>query len=1298
MISPLPDSRTPATQDPNNNIRRSLSSTLTQRKRHTGASQSSWTPGAFRLVNLFAATVTAWILIAILHVLFLRSQKYGGIIFAATPEDISVVQSFAYLYLPTILALVFSIFWNWIDLQVKRVEPYYQLSKLGGACAKDSLLLSYPFDFLPFVPLSAFRSRHWAVFWASTSVVAVTWGLVPLQAGIFATETITRTSSALFLRSENFVPASEQAAKITDRYIHSAHGIIWLNETLPPYMTRDYALAPIKPQETADVIALNSTWSSDTMLYSLDMHCEIPIVKVEETRHWSDWESELTIAQDATYMSSNGCGFSTGLFRFFGNETIGPSPHFSNNTVYDVKEFSSMYIGYYSTDGSDYSLQGTTCPKSFDSTFMALHTRNKKSINDRPQNVTRLYCMPFYYQQEVTATIDASTRRPLNVTTKSEKTPLPAEKWNSSFFGWQMNDGKNNEQSRGSLPLLAWPDQLETVSFLPLSLGASGIEIVSMVGFSVGATPHSLEELLDPEALRSAYEATYRIIFARSMVEILDQDFTGATTINGSMEYLFTAVVVVPVFAYVVHGLLGFISFCSIALVVISLRRKWSLHSDPATIASIMALVSDNPALLHDFAKLDRIDMDDLQASLRDKRFQLEYSKRGNVIAEADNFNPLANDAHDIVWTSSDERQISGAVRPREFRAVMVLPFVSLLISLAIVLGVLLLKNQPYGIAMPSDKIIVRQLIENYIPTALATLIEPVWILINRLLCLLQPLEELRGGNAIARRSIDADYSSLPPQLVMFRALRSSHFKLAAVCLMALLANILAVAFTGIFEERSVGVPLQKSFVPPYQTKFVSINGTVGPHLPYWERAILKPSGAYTGGLGLNQFMVAESHYTAGTPLPAWTDDRFMYIPFADEGQLSAKAANELQARTTVIGANLECQPVKSQDWTASWHLTPYKQLGSAMNFSVTVDGITCSKTDIPTSMGPSDIGLNNPICPTGKVALEFAGLVGSRPNATLAEQVFCSQLAVLGYFRDANICSGNSTRVFNEKSAIFFECRSRLVGGEANVIVSNDGRVQNVSQMDVTSSLSRVFLDQHFSNDTSNLLRQGNAYLFGYTISGWHNNSYASDFDFMNYFMLKHGNNSRHLDPELPLPTFDEVTQVLYPVYQKLFAIWLSINKDKLLISRNETFTSAIKGWANERQTRIFLSTPLFLLAESILCIYIMVAICIYLWRPGRFLPRMPTSIAAIIALFAASQAVRDMRGTSLLTRKERKKHLDDLGRTYGYGTFIGADGKLHEGIENEPLVDAVPVQGVLKRLQTGFSSKSSVLKRSYG
>lgn len=122
-------------------------------------SKSNWKPNSFRLLPLAAVTLASWALIITLQLLLVKSQKDGGIIIADTIEDIALDRSFLYKYLPTIIALIYSVFWSWIDLQVKRLEPYHQLSKSGGAWGKDSLLLSYPFDFLPFVPLSAFRRR-----------------------------------------------------------------------------------------------------------------------------------------------------------------------------------------------------------------------------------------------------------------------------------------------------------------------------------------------------------------------------------------------------------------------------------------------------------------------------------------------------------------------------------------------------------------------------------------------------------------------------------------------------------------------------------------------------------------------------------------------------------------------------------------------------------------------------------------------------------------------------------------------------------------------------------------------------------------------------------------------------------------------------------------------------------------------------------------------------------------------------------------------------------------------------------
>jgi hypothetical protein len=87
--------------------------------------------------------------------------------------------------------------------------------------------------------------------------------------------------------------------------------------------------------------------------------------------------------------------------------------------------------------------------------------------------------------------------------------------------------------------------------------------------------------------------------------------------------------------------------------------------------------------------------------------------------------------------------------------------------------------------------------------------------------------------------------------------------------------------------------------------------------------------------------------------------------------------------------------------------------------------------------------------------------------------------------------------------------------------------------------------------------------------------------------------------------------------------------------------------------------------IAEIILCCYAVVATVFYFRRPGHYLVRLPTNIASIITLFAASTAIRDLKGISHLGKRERAQHLEGIGSRYGYGSYAGEDGSVHVGIE---------------------------------
>jgi hypothetical protein len=530
-----------------------------------------------------------------------------------------------------------------------------------------------------------------------------------------------------------------------------------------------------------------------------------------------------------------------------------------------------------------------------------------------------------------------------------------------------------------------------------------------------------------------------------------------------------------------------------------------------------------------------------------------------------------------------------------------------------------------------------------------------MWILINRLLCMLQPIEELQTCNAKANKSIDTDYSSLPPQLVIFQSLRAKHFVLAAVCAMALLANLLAVAFSGLFNQGYTTMRYGTTFQTPYELKFVPINGSIGPTTEFNQA-----TGAYHGGKGMDQFLIAESNYTQNTPLPPWTDDSMFYMPLFAEGNNSTQTnMTRLEAKTEAFGASLDCEQLTfGKGFEARLENSRF-----SMNVSVagTAGNVRCT----------NDL-FNNfvPPCMDESSSKEFVYLLQPRQNATNKEKDACMSSVVLGWMRvSQGVCSKPGSVKMRTDNTLFILCRPRLVAGSATIQVDASGRLQSPARELTLDNSTTADSSDRYSTDPINLIGHSNSYLFRVG-GGYHNDSFANDY--LNHFLRRDSNttHSRILDPSQPVPKFDDVLQPLQRVYSKLFAIWLARNKQTLFLPITDAGLAPIEGVRLESEQRLFLSTTMFVISEAILCIYVIVAILVYARRPGQYLARMPTSIASVIALFAASMAVQDMRGTSHLDKKGRAQHLERVDSRYGFGSFVGGDGRVHIGIEKVPLV----------------------------
>lgn len=281
------------------------------------------------------------------------------------------------------------------------------------------------------------------------------------------------------------------------------------------------------------------------------------------------------------------------------------------------------------------------------------------------------------------------------------------------------------------------------------------------------------------------------------------------------------------------------------------------------------------------------------------------------------------------------------------------------------------------------------------------------------------------------------------------------------------------------------------------------------------------------------------------------------------------------------------------------------------------------------------------------------------------------------GWVRNSgpDVCLQEKNATIDPAKSTFIGCRPRLLTGLADVLVDSSGYVQETGPLqNVTEEL-----EPYFRSTPSDLIQQAQSYLVYNTNHNkagvgaeWHNESFALDWE--NFLISKTYNTSHLTDPSLPAPSFNDSATLLGGIHSYLFAIFLGENLEKLLERSPTPDVASLEGAVIMQETRIFVSKPLFLVAEVILSIYIIVTILVYLRRPGRFLPRLPTTMASVIASFAASGAAQDLCNTSHMSRKERDEHLDKLDRRYGYGSFVGIDGKPHIGIEKQPFVRPSP------------------------
>lgn len=782
---------------------------------------------------------------------------------------------------------------------------------------------------------------------------------------------------------------------------------MWLKQELPPFTTRHSAILPFEVDPRGYVQDSDNTWTTVTTMYSTELACKPATV--------------MNTTYGTKYVDDNGCEVSLDL------------PSDTNPTA--------LYIGWHMDQAINYALSEMGCSsEQYSHNFMAYYSNNAASIV--------LFCKPSYWMEQVNATVTAPNMSVSDIIQLGSPEPLADSMFNVSNLEYILGTDAVSKSGRADISdTTIAVDQKSRLRDIGITgNGTDG----NMVGFALGTTGLDPNMYLDSKTLASVFEKAHQLLFALAIGTLFSANSSNPNPRPAIVQSPTNAVTVVRVLAILVECFLGLVGVFTLALCCTSWIRPSQLGRDPDSLTAIMDMAS--PDLSQSASSNARVvTRDKIQASI--KRGSLNVSA-GSECGENHN---LRSSRRENLSTSDLVRILGGnshAVRPFELRFSAATVFITLLLLVVVTFIVLQVKvRKGHGLPLPSNSPTINQLLTNYLPVIFATLLEPFWLLLNRVLCILRPFEELRKGHAKPSESLDLRYTSLPPQLVVWRAIRAHHFLLAAICAAGLSANVLSVALSGLFQVNMIPITLNAIFKALYLPAFGNITSPSSSGLIVADPTLATVNGPKLGGIfGADAAYVAKANISDGTALPPWlSQDRF-FLPFAGANtSFDAEDTTKLYKATTQgYGARLRCVPVTYDPtifiYNGNGTLVPAPVI-IPRELSQAQDTITCDNL----SQGP--VGGQNASNAAAEVMLPLSA---SNPKTN----GICSKLLLFGMLRanltvSSDYIKTNNPDVPNPEvleisslSSFWMVCQPTLLTAPYSITIDGSGRVQRQSQI----------------------------------------------------------------------------------------------------------------------------------------------------------------------------------------------------------------------------------------------------------
>ncbi|KAL4891825.1 hypothetical protein BDV59DRAFT_59153 [Aspergillus ambiguus] len=1173
-----------------------------------------WRPFALRPFYLSFIAGAMILLLVTIEALRRYTEENDGLVFFQDTESVSGSVSFAYNYVPIIVALVLVTLWSFIDFDVLRLEPYFQLARRDGVPA-SVLFINYNFGQTFITPLTSAKRGHWVVLLVSVLTVLIRIFLPALQSTLFELREVNVVTNETMKTWPELVDLSTQARWIA---AEERDGFDSVNSVFSPAgdlrrsRSSHYAVAPV--EIPMDDLRESTVWTVNQTIYWPQLAChnlltdeDVPVsINTTDPEHpLVAWNVTGVQLDDANH----GC-----LLDFEYESILFPATDFLQ-----VRYWEPVRSDEVSTpDEGSRAFTARGCrPYDIYGVLISLNAtaHNAPAITalgpESTSVATMFACTLDYYKALAEVSMHAnSSITSINVTS-STATSLTADQFNIPEFQGLLS---HRAPYTSDLLFIEYNDTARdrTVTELPvISQYLGDLEPVLVLDTST---------VMGNDEFQSKVTRGVRQSFVLTMGRLFNPDVPPAVVPAWRLTNQVTITVVA--FAAMWTEIILVMGICLVvAMFYFYHTRPNILQSDPGSIGAMCSMVTDlfgpSNILADPNSDLDQYSTRRLRLLLRNSRLYWTEGPLGRRV--------------EIVSTDGSPPNFTDRLRNRvdprpHFLVIPIFIIEFLLLAAVIVIMSFIIASLAhegnFQHLTQSDSSFF-QVVLSFLPSVVASAVGSLCNSIHRNVSILEPWVHLQRGMAPARTSLSMNYSAQTPWAIFIKTVRDRHVLLGLVSIACMANTVLTVVAGGLFTQQ-----LTTSYV---QADSVLTN---------FSNSIFKQTDF---AADFTEYDLIQTSITSGVSMLPWTISNQSFVPLKIN---DPDPDVTYGARTLGIGADLDCRQLDIATNLEVDHATGaiYWQYNPSQNSS------RVCRVNMPT-IKQSQGGIS--------LSIHFLS-----PDAIQEiDECQTSTVMVVGrwnYTADSPVTDANTValhcepRVRLDHFSIFFDQRGQIQSYDPVPSGSIESGAMYENATVSLGQFNKVFaaIPQSFMSET----RQ--------------NGTYVSSYDWAGFLVARLYKQREDAISPLDPATLMDMSQIVYQwVYSTYFSLWRSIYLEPL----DNPYT-APNATAVNRTWAMVPSVPSLAIAFVIIALDTLVVLIVFGTRRGRFEgPRIPRSIGAVMPWIANSRMLNDFRGTYSWTSIQRRIHLNRLNKRYGFRMFPGVDGRWRYAVEEEPLVEDV-------------------------